>query len=406
MLARHDGRVVLVAGAIPGERVRVRIEKDTHQVVLAAVLDVLEPSPDRRDPGPDPACGGALYAHMRYERQLACKAEVIADAFRRIGRHAIEHPVRVEASPEHGYRMRARFHVRDGRAGFFREGTHAWCDPAPLRQLHEDALPAVARVLDALGPRAADVADVVVSENVAATERVVHLVVREDGRLGDRDLTPVLGPDCTGVTAVARGRPFTPAGSPTVTDTAATVFGDDPPIDSGLTWIRQAPSFFQANRYLVGALVRRVLDAIVGSRVIDLYAGVGLFALTVAARGAGVVAVEGDDWSVADLTVNARAAGGSVRVVHGRVEAFVATPLDPAPETVIVDPPRTGMSADALAHLLGWAIGRIVYVSCDPPTLARDARRLFESGFRLEALGGFDLFPNTPHVEAVAVFVR
>src|SRR5262249_25254565 len=110
MLARHEGRVVLVAGAIPGERVRVRVERATRDLTFATVTEVLELSPDRRDPLGDPACGGADYAHIRYDRQLTLKAEIISDAFRRIAKIALDHPIVVRPSPEHGYRVRARLH--------------------------------------------------------------------------------------------------------------------------------------------------------------------------------------------------------------------------------------------------------------------------------------------------------
>ncbi|HSF99535.1 MAG TPA: TRAM domain-containing protein, partial [Vicinamibacterales bacterium] len=130
MIARQNGRVILVAGAIPGERVRVRFERQTRQVAWATVIDVLEPSDDRRDVSGDPACGGTAYAHIRYDRQLALKAEIITDAFARIGRLRLPAPPVVRPSPEHGYRLRARFHVTGRRAVFFREGTHEPCDPA------------------------------------------------------------------------------------------------------------------------------------------------------------------------------------------------------------------------------------------------------------------------------------
>src|SRR6185503_10427681 len=114
MLARLDGQVVLVDGAIPGERVRARVERLSRQVVWATVEDVIEPSADRRQLSSDPACGGCLYAHVRYERQLKLKSEVIADAFRRIAKVALDRPVGVEPSPEREYRLRARLHVQNG----------------------------------------------------------------------------------------------------------------------------------------------------------------------------------------------------------------------------------------------------------------------------------------------------
>src|SRR5262249_11522460 len=135
MVARRDGLVVLVAGAIPGERVRARIERVSKGVAFAQTTDVLERSPDRRKPFVDPLCGGALYGYIAYPRQLALKSEMIADAFRRIGRLELPGAVAVAPSPDEGYRMRARLHVRAHKLGFFREGTHDICDARATRQL-------------------------------------------------------------------------------------------------------------------------------------------------------------------------------------------------------------------------------------------------------------------------------
>src|SRR5687767_11894210 len=133
MIARVEGQVVLVSGAIPGERVTARIEKVGKGVAYAQTVSVEEPSIDRREVFADPLCGGSLYAHIKYTRQLDIKAQVVVDAFARIGRITLPSAIAVSPSPESGYRMRARLHVRGGRAGFFREGTHEICDPGGTR---------------------------------------------------------------------------------------------------------------------------------------------------------------------------------------------------------------------------------------------------------------------------------
>jgi tRNA/tmRNA/rRNA uracil-C5-methylase (TrmA/RlmC/RlmD family) len=130
MLARHAGRIVFVGGAIPGERVRVRVTKSSRQSLWADTIEVLTPSPDRRDPICDPACGGLAFAHIGYERQRALKSQILADAFRRLARMDLGAP-EIAASPESGYRLRSRLHVVDGRLGFFLEGSHVLCDAAP-----------------------------------------------------------------------------------------------------------------------------------------------------------------------------------------------------------------------------------------------------------------------------------
>ena len=146
MIARADGQVVLVSGAIPGERVQVRIERVSKAVAFAETVAVEEPSPDRRDGMADPLCGGCLFGYIAYPRQLDIKSAVIGDAFARIGRITLPASIRVNPSPEDGYRMRARLHVRGRRLGFFREGTHDVCDARHTRQL----LPTTIDVLDRL----------------------------------------------------------------------------------------------------------------------------------------------------------------------------------------------------------------------------------------------------------------
>jgi tRNA/tmRNA/rRNA uracil-C5-methylase (TrmA/RlmC/RlmD family) len=220
MLARHDGGVVLVAGAIPGERVRLQIERVTRDVTFATAVEILEPSPDRRDPPADPACGGADYAHIRYDRQVALKADIIADAFRRIAKIALDAPIEIRPSPEHGYRVRARLHVRQRRAGFFRAGTHVLCDARATGQLLPETMTAVEATLSAIDARLAECEALVVSENVAATERVIHLEPREGARLDDLGDVP-LSTGVTGLTTGRHGRITRLAGATTVTDRAA-----------------------------------------------------------------------------------------------------------------------------------------------------------------------------------------
>ena len=171
---------MLVSGAIPGERVRARIERIGKGVAFAETLDVEEPSPDRRAPFADPQCGGNLFGHIAYRRQREIKSQVIGDAFTRIGHVTLPSPVTVAASPEDVYRMRARLHVRGQRIGFFREASHEICDVRPTGQL----LPATCDTLDrliaglaSLGIR--EVREIELSGDVEASERVVHLETAE-----------------------------------------------------------------------------------------------------------------------------------------------------------------------------------------------------------------------------------
>jgi 23S rRNA (uracil1939-C5)-methyltransferase len=407
MLARLDGRVVFVSGAIPGEQVLGRVTRETKHALWAETVEVVAPSPDRRDPSSDPACGGLAYAHIRYERQLELKSAVIADAFRRQAKFEFASVPEVAGSPERGYRLRARLHVRHGRAGFFREGSHDLCDAAATGQLLPASITAVGCLMGSLGSRTAECEAVVVAENVAATERVLHLEPRDGARLDDLARRLALPDGVHGLTTEVRRRTIPIAGSPSVTDHAGQLFGEAPaPVGALTTWTRKASSFFQGNRYLMGALVRRVLELADADPFLDLYSGVGLFAVALAARGGTGIAVEGDRSSGSDLDANAAPWRERLTVIHSSVEAFATRPSDSPPGVIVLDPPRTGVSPDALGALLSWNAPRVVYVSCDPPTLARDAARVLGAGYALRSLDAFDLFPNTPHVETVACFER
>ncbi len=407
MIARHLGQVVLVRGAIPGERVKAWIERAEKRLAYAVTREVVEPSADRRDGAEDPLCGGALYSHIRYERQLAIKADVVRDAFARLGKHPIEAPIAVAGSPEEGYRLRARFHVRGARAGFYRENTHQLCDAAPTRQLRADTVAVVQSLAAAFQRDRPDgVTSIAISENVAADERAAHVELGPGATI-DAAILERAAQSCglRGLSARehATGR-LAAGGTPGVSDPLAALIGGRA---TGGAIHRHAESFFQGNRFLLAPLVTAVVEAIPDAgEVLDLYAGVGLFSVPLAALGhLEVTAVEGDRTSGADLRENARAYEPRLKAFVSGVEDYLASRRN-APATVVVDPPRTGMSKDAIEGLARLRAPRVVYVSCDPPTLARDARRLLDAGYRLTSLSAFDLFPNTPHVESLAIFER
>ena len=407
MLGRVDGMVVLVGGAIPGERIRAKIVRSTAHVAWAQTTEVLESSPDRRSCDVDPACGGLAYAHIRYERQCALKGEVIADAFRRVGKMTLDAPVTVRASGEQGYRLRARLHVREGRFGFFREHSHELCDAGQTAQLRPEALAAVRALLDGLGEHGTRTEAVIVGENIAGDERVLHLETQEATPFDAEHVARAMPAGVAGVSTWANGRPVRLCGNDRLHDRAADLFAgvDSMSAPPAAVWSRSAASFFQANRFLVGPLVAHVLGALRGDVVADLYAGVGLFAVATAASGRRVLAVEGDRTSAADLAVNAEPYP-QFEAHCGSVEHAARRLRPGAFDTIVVDPPRTGLSKQALDAVLPLAAGRLVYVSCDPATLARDAARLVASGYQLQGIEGFDMFPSTGHVETVAVFDR
>lgn len=396
MLARHDGRVVLVAGAVPGERVRARIDKVSRQVAFAETVAVLDRSSDRRDSSNDWACGGSLYAHISYQRQRELKSDLVADAFTRIGKLPLRGPVAVLPSREDGYRMRARLHARDGRFGFFREGSHELCDAASTRQL----LPGTIAAIHELEARLHGVAltSCELSENAAADERTV-LVELAAGPHAPPGLNEVAGVSGLLFTSHHSTQVETAYGSPYVTDRIDLS-------DRSAMLSHHVQSFFQGNRYLLDALVNRVLSHVPDGDVIDLYAGVGLFAVSLAARGVRrITAVEGDRSSAHDLARNAAPFGEIVSVEHVSVERYLEG-AGSVPDTLVLDPPRTGISSDAMGGILRLTPPRVVYVSCDLATVARDVRRLVDAGYSLAHIEAFDLFPNTAHVETLVVLER
>ena len=402
MLARHQGQVVLVWDAIPGERVTARVDRTTKGVAFASTVDVLSPSPDRRTVAADTRCGGNVLAHVAYERQRRLKGEIIRDAFLRIGRVPLERDPEVIASPERGYRLRARLHAVNGRLGFYREESHDLCDAVQTGQLLESAgewIAAAGEILRAAGP--AGVAGVEMAENIAGDERACHLDLREGVSAADYS---ALAAGLTGLTAQSASSPFveTLHGTPHVTDVIQV--REDVPV---LRLTRHVRAFFQGNRFLIRSLVQQVMALVPREPVLDLYAGGGLFGLALAAAGADqVTLVEGDPVSGADLQMNAEPFRSRARVVRSSVEEFLARHRSSAPETVIVDPPRTGLSREAVAGILAIKPARLVYVSCDVATLARDTRALLDNGYSLGTVTALDLFPNTAHVETVIGFTR
>jgi len=400
MIAREGGRVVLVRGAIPGERVEARIERVQRQVAWADTVRVLTASPDRVEVPAGLTCGGQLLAHVSAARQRTLKGEILADALRRIGKIAVDGPIEVLSGPADGYRTRARLHLRGGAAGFFDEGTHRLCDIAPARQLSAASADVVQRLVEAVAAAVPGLdAEIEWAEDAAGTVRVAHLIVsrgRDAAALAG--LAPIGGLD--GCSAVAADDPKAPR---------QRLWGDLRVVDrvrvgaAEVAIAHDARAFFQGNRYLLQPLVDEVLIGIAGP-VLDLYAGAGLFALSAATAGHAVTAVEGDPVAAADLADNAARVPG-VTAVHAAVEAHLAGPRHDV-GTVVVDPPRTGLSPAALAGVLDWRPQRLVYVSCDPATLARDLNGCLAVGYRLDGVRGVDLFPRTGHVEAVVRLAR
>lgn len=407
-LARVAGQVVFVPRGLPGERLRVRVVAAERGYLRAEPLEVLASAPGRR-PSPCPyvpRCGGCTYQELDYPAQLALKQAILLESLRRAGLEWSA-PLEVRPSPEQGWRMRAALHFEAGppaRLGLHEEGSRRVVDLERCLQL-SPAMNRAARGLLAalgdLGPRARRVRGVELCESPDGARLVAALETDLDvpGAAGLAPLAARL-PWLSGLGVLSpapRGGRYVPLhGEPFV---EAQVLG--------LTLRCHVRSFFQANRFLVEDLARRVRELAAGDGpVLDLFAGVGLFALPLAAAGASVRGLEINPTAVDDAGANARRAGlRRARFERVDVRAGLARRPARARERVILDPPRTGAGLELVRAVAARRPLCVVYVSCDPPTLGRDLKGFSEQGYVVDALEAFDLFPDTFHLEAVARLV-
>jgi len=360
-----DGRVVFVPFTAPGDFVRVRVTESRARFARAHVLALLESGPQRIDPvcpvfG---SCGGCAWQHVAYPAQLAAKARILEDAVRRLG--GLAPPGRVEVMPSpsaYGYRSRTRVLVQAGRVGYRRRRSHAVC----------------------------------------ATTRCPVLLPALDEKLRELAQGPASG-DGEWELACGEGQArAVPLASPGRERVWLEIAGERIGISPGV--------FAQSNALLLPALAARLLGlAGAGGSALELYAGAGCFTLPLARRFEKLVALEASPDAVRDLHANLEAAGiGSVEVLGETLErALEWGGLDAlAPEALVLDPPRAGLPEGAAETLARLAPARIVYLSCDPATLARDLALFAARGYVLRSLEGFDLFPQTPHVEGLALLER
>jgi len=362
-----DGRVVFVPATAPGDRVRVRVSETHAKWLRAELLEIEAPGPGRVEPRCPLVgrCGGCAWQHLAYETQREAKAQILRDALERIGGIALPGPVEVVASPPFGYRGRARIGTARGVVGFRRLRSHSLEPAAACPVLLPELEEALARLAAAPPKRDGE----------------IELAAGEDGSV----------------------RAWGPGG--------LLLGGAKLAIAAGPHPIAVSPGvFFQGNAKLRAVLQGAVLEAAgSGKHAVELCAGAGFFSLGLATRFAELLAVESSPPAVRDLRRNVDASGAlNIRIECAPLERFLASEALRrfAPELIVVDPPRTGLGAAVAEALAATAATRIVYVSCAPATLARDLAELTKRGLRLERVLGFDLFPQTPHVEALALLAR
>jgi 23S rRNA (uracil1939-C5)-methyltransferase len=361
--------VVLVPYVLPGELASIRVGDDVH----ARLVTVEEPSLDRvAAPCPYFArCGGCHYQHAPYEFQLARKVEILREQLRRVGKIDYQGEIGIISGPALGYRNRAQFHIENGRIGYRAARSHELIDVSecPISS------PRVTEILKLLRERIHDprFPRFVHSIEVFTNETEVQLNAIEADRPVARTFYDWMG---------------------------STVAVDYPASSLSSGSFRVSPrSFFQVNRFLIEKLVAHAIGDETGETALDLYAGVGLFAIPLARRFKNVIAIESGSAAIRDLEVNAERANVQITGEQSRVEDFVAR-LEKAPDFVLADPPRAGLGKSVVANLNRLAAPALTIVSCDPATLARDLAGL--TAYRIERITLIDLFPQTYHLEMIA----
>ena len=382
-LARDEtGRVVFVEGALPDEIVMAKLTETRGDFARAAVVEVLEPAPGRVFP-PCPTvaagCGGCTWQHIAPEFQVRFKAAIVVDALRRIG-HLREPPEPAAGALDGpARRTTARLAVGPGgRAGYRpRRG--------PGQAVATDSCLAAHPLVEELitAGRYPAAGEVLLRAGVASGERLVR--VSPAGPAGRAQVPE-------GVVVVGEG------------DNGAWVHETV----AGRSFRVSADSFFQPGPVAAAGLVTAVAEAVGDSvpasgHVVDMYGGVGLFALVLGSRlGARVTVIESNRSAVADARVNL--ADVDARVVAGDVRRWRGRRNDPPVDVVVADPPRSGLGRQGLAAVLTARAPRLVLVSCDPASLGRDTALLAQSGYQLASVTMVDAFPHTFHVETVSRF--
>jgi 23S rRNA (uracil1939-C5)-methyltransferase len=367
-LAHALGKTIFVSLAAPGDRVRVRVEREQGNVLFASVVEVLTPSPVRVEP-PCPyfgRCGGCDFQQLTYEAQFAAKAEIIRDCLQRIARLESIPEITVHPSPDNWrYRLRATWQIDQEKQaiGYYERGSRRVCDVAECAVL----LPPLQQTL----------------ERVRATDWTEF----------PKDLKHL---DAVGG---EHGVSLAPAFADVYTSELSLTVGNE-------VYQYNAAAFFQINPALLGPLIDFALGDAAGDAALDLYCGVGLFTLPLSRRFKRVVGVEANAVAARFARRNLQRAGlANARVINATVADWIRAGSIAA-DFILLDPPRAGAESVVIRGILDLHPERICYVSCDPATLARDLKKLIAGGYVVDSLRAFDLFPQTHHVETVVQLKR
>ena len=424
-VARIDGRVVFVHGALRGEKCRVLILKTLKSVAFAKVLEVLEPSSERieSDCPYFPRCGGCTYRHIRYEEELRLKKQRVQDNLSRIGGSDVTVEEILGAQDTLRYRNKAQYPVsKDGAVGFYRARTHEVieCEHCLLVRPEADAAAeALREYMQSCRVAGYDektgrglIRHLYVRSN-AAGESLICVLVNGDKLPKEDRLVTLLRDACPKCTGIVLGT-NTKKGNVILGNRYRTLWGSDRLEDTlcGKTFRLSVPSFYQVNRAQAERLYAKAIEfaGLTGQEtVLDLYCGAGTITLALLDHAKKVLGAEIVPEAIDDARENAARNGVK------NAEFFCGDASDVAkklarenlrPDVITVDPPRKGLAADVVESIAEMQPGRVVYVSCDSATMARDVKRLADLGYTARRACAVDMFPRADHVETVVLLSK
>ena len=424
-VARIDGRVVFVHGALRGEKCRVLILKTLKSVAFAKVLEVIEPSSERMESDCPyfPRCGGCTYRHIRYEEELRLKKQRVQDNLSRIGGSDVTVEEILGAQDTLRYRNKAQYPVsKDGAVGFYRARTHEVieCEHCLLVRPEADAAAeALREYMQSCRVAGYDektgrglIRHLYVRSN-AAGESLICVLVNGDKLPKEDRLVTLLRDACPKCTGIVLGT-NTKKGNVILGDRYRTLWGSDWLEDTlcGKTFRLSVPSFYQVNRVQAERLYAKAIEfaGLTGQEtVLDLYCGAGTITLALSDHAKKVLGAEIVPEAIDDARENAARNGVK------NAEFFCGDASDVAkklarenlrPDVITVDPPRKGLAADVVESIAEMQPGRIVYVSCDSATMARDVKRLADLGYTARRACAVDMFPRADHVETVVLLSK
>ncbi|HSG42897.1 MAG TPA: class I SAM-dependent RNA methyltransferase [Anaerolineales bacterium] len=385
-----DNRAVFVLFGLPGEKVRIQLTQEKKNFARGQIVDVIESSSERIEAKCKhfSQCGGCHYQNLPYEKQLQAKTDILIDQLKRIGK--IENPPIQEmvACPDPwNYRNHIQFSLDgDGKLGYLRANSNR---VIPITECH---LPESS--ISNFWPQLEFEAETNV-ERVSLRNGVDNdlMLVLESKDHEAPELEIEAG---ISVTHVYEGNTVVIAGSDHI---IMNVLGRDFKVS--------ASSFFQVNTDMVGKMVEHLLAKLPvtdSTSLLDVYCGVGLFSAFFAPKCKTVIGIEASESSSEDFTVNLDEFD-NVELYEANAEDAILH-LEAKPDIVLVDPPRAGLDKVVVDGILKLNPSRVAYVSCDPSTLARDAARLINGGYKLKEVTPFDLFPQTYHIESISIFER